>query len=65
MTVPTSVRRGSLSLAFCDAELARIGKRLGELNPPGREMLMLDADRWLDIRLDLMAARARMKRSMG
>lgn len=59
------VRRGSLSLAICDTELARISHRLGELNDEGREMLMLDADRWLDIRLELMESHARIDRSLG
>lgn len=59
------VRRGSLSLAICDGELARISKRLPELTPEGRAMLILDADRWLDTRLELMAERARIKRNLG
>lgn len=64
------VRRGSLTITDCDRELAIIAESLGSYPKPSlpnsaladlREQLHLDADRWLDTRIELAAERARIK----
>jgi hypothetical protein len=60
MTIP--VRRGSLTIASCDAELGALAMRIkrgayGE----EKERIFLDADRWLDIRIELAEERRRIK----
>lgn len=63
MTIP--VRRGSITISTCDTELANIAQQLKLGHPDGeaRTRLQDDADRWLDLRLELAEERKRIKRN--
>lgn len=60
-TIP--VRRGSLTISTCDTELGRIALRLPGKIGRNRARILGDADRWLDIRLELAEERERIKQN--
>lgn len=57
----TPIRRGSVTLTDCDRELARLAYHLRRATGEDRELLLIDADRWLDLRSELADERHRIK----